>query len=94
METIKEFYHIENVYVVDEAEIPDAPYNINHTKDIAIFAFIGFALSCAYVLVANMLDTTIKDSDTIERQIGVPVLVSIPEYEEMKKVFVYLCHRF
>lgn len=85
IETIEEFYHIENVYVVDEAKLPEEPYNINHLKDIAIFAFIGFALSCAYVLVANMLDTTIKDADTIERQIGLPVLVSIPEYEEMKK---------
>lgn len=85
VETVEEFYHIENVYVVDEAEIPDEPYNINHKKDIAIFAFIGFALSCAYVLVANMLDTTIKDADEIEKQIGVPVLVSIPDYEEVRK---------
>ena len=84
-ETVKEFYHIENIYVVDDAKIPDEPYNINHTKDVAIFAFIGFALSCAYVLVANMLDTTIKDPESIEKQIGVPVLVSIPEYDETKK---------
>ena len=34
-----------------------------------------------YVLVANMLDTTIKSAEDIEKAAGVTVLASIPVYE-------------
>ena len=84
-EEVAEIYSISNVHVVDEAEIPEEPYNINYIKDIAIFAFIGIIVACVYVLIANMLDTTIKDVESIEKHIGAPVLVCIREYESPKK---------
>ena len=34
-----------------------------------------------YVLIANMLDTTIKTADEIERELKLPVLASIPMYD-------------
>ena len=34
-----------------------------------------------YVLIVNMLDTTIKSSEDIEKITGVTVLASIPIYE-------------
>ena len=78
---VKETYKIENVQVIDKAEVSNAPSNINHTKDVVIFAFIGIVISVAYVLVANMLDTTIKSADDIERDMKVHVLAEIPLYE-------------
>ena len=39
-EEVSEVYNIKNVHVIDEAETSDTPSNINHTKDVAIFAFI------------------------------------------------------
>ena len=33
-----------------------------------------------YVLVLNMLDTTVKTAEEIEKQFKVPVLASIPVY--------------
>ena len=83
---VGEIYNINNVHVVDEAEIPDAPSNINHKKDVIIFAFIGAIIAVVYVLVANMLDTTIKTAEDIEKQFKLPVLASIPVYgTEMQK---------
>ena len=38
IENVKEFYGVQNVHVVDAAEVPQEPYNINHVKDIVIFA--------------------------------------------------------
>lgn len=75
---VAEFYNINNVHVVDKAEAPILPYNINHAKDIIIFAFIGLVVSCMYVLILNMLDTTIKSNEDVERKTGLPVLVNIP----------------
>lgn len=74
----EDIYKIDNVVVVDEAEVSDTPSNVNHTKDVMIFAVIGFVVSVAYVLIANMLDTTIKTEEDVESLFKVPVLASIP----------------
>lgn len=75
---VGEIYHINNVYIVDEAESSYIPYNINHIKDILIFIAIGLAFSISYVLIVNLLDTTIKTAEDVEKQLEVTVLASIP----------------
>jgi len=85
-EQVKEIYNIDNVHVVDTAEQSDTPSNINHTKDVLIFAFIGIVVSIIYVLIDNMLDTTIKEPEDIEKTCGVTLLASIPfDNSESKK---------
>lgn len=73
-------YNINNIQVWDEAEISENPSNVNHTKDVIIFTFIGLVVAVMYVLVLNMLDTTVKTAEEIEKQFKVPVLASIPVY--------------
>ena len=86
-EKVKEIYNIENVQIVDEAEIATSPSNINHKKDIAVFAFAGLVIAIMYVLIANMLDTTVKTQEDIEKSINIPVLVCIPFYDmDMEKL--------
>lgn len=80
-EQVGEIYGINNVSIVQKAEVPNAPYNINHTKDVVIFAFIGIVVAAVYVLVANMLDTTIKTSEDIDKHTKLTVLAEIPLYE-------------
>ncbi len=75
---IPEIYKMNNIYILDEAEEENVPYNINHVKDIVIFAFIGLVVASVYVLVANMLDTTVKSQEDIERKLGLSVLVNVP----------------
>lgn len=75
---VKEIYNINNVQIVDEAEIPTEPSNINHVKDIIMFASIGFVIAIIYVIIANMLDTSIKTAEDIEAIHDMPVLASIP----------------
>ena len=78
---VNETYKINNVYIVDEAEVSNTPSNIHHSKDIAIFGFLGIVIAVMYVLIANMLDTTIKTPEDIEKGVGLPVLVTIPYIE-------------
>ena len=80
IEKVNEFYNINNVHVVDEAETPQGPSNINHIRDVVIFATIGAVIAIAYVLIGNMLDTTIKSAEEVEKFIKIPVLASIPVY--------------
>ena len=78
IENVKEFYKVENVHVVDAAEVPQSPYNVNHIKDVIIFAFVGAVIAVLYVLVSNMLDTTIKSEDDIEKIFKQTVLATMP----------------
>ena len=79
-EKVQEIYKINNVQVVDKAELETEPSNINHSKDILIFTFVGLVVAVGYVLIANMLDTTIKSAEEVEKQFKIPVLASIPLY--------------
>ena len=79
-EKVAELYKINNVHVIDEAEIENTPSNINHVKNVVIFAFIGLVIAAAYVLIANILDTTIKTAEDVEKLFKVPVLANIPQY--------------
>ncbi len=80
-EKVKEIYNINNVYIVDEAEISNAPSNIHHFKNIILFALMGIVISVVYVLIANMFDVTIKSPEDIEKGFGIPVIASIPLIE-------------
>lgn len=80
-EKITEIYKINNVYILDKAQVSEEPSNINHAKDIIIFAFIGVVIACGYVLLANMLDNTVKTEADIEKLTGLTVLATIPDYD-------------
>lgn len=82
IDTIKDIYNIENVQILDVAKVENTPSNINHRRDVLMFAGVGVVVSAAYVLIANMLDTTIKSAEDIESMYQLPVLASIPVYEE------------
>ena len=79
-ERVVEIYSISNTYVLDRAEPDATPYNINHIKDIAVLAFIGVIVAVVYILIANMLDNTIKTEQDIEKIGGLLVLSTIPDY--------------
>lgn len=78
---VNTLYKINNVYIVDEAEVRNSPSNINHTKDVILFAMVGLVLSAAYVFILNMLDNTIKSTEDIEKGFNIPVLATIPNIE-------------
>lgn len=78
---VTSIYNISNIHVVDQAEVAEGPYNINHAKDLLLFAFAGIVVASLYVLIANMLDTTIKTAEDVEKNTGLLVLAQIPEYD-------------
>ncbi len=78
---VSEIYNINNVYIVDSAEVESTPYNVNHLKDIVIFAFIGIVIAVMKVLIANMLDNTVKTEQDIEKSTGLLVLAQVPEFD-------------
>ncbi len=83
----KEYYNMDNVYIVDQAKKAEIPYNISHAKDFIKFGIIGIIVAIIYALVTSMLDTTIKSKEEVEKKLGLTVLTTIPLYnfDNMKK---------
>lgn len=74
---VEGLYNIRNVHILDEAQIPQEPSNIHLSKNVLIFAFVGAILVFGYILLINMLDTTVKSDIDIEKTLNLPVLASI-----------------
>lgn len=82
---VEELYKLSNVHILDEAEVASQPCNINLVKNVLIFSFVGAILVFGYILLINMLDTTVKSDIDIEKALGVPVLGSIALTDESSK---------
>ena len=80
-ERVAELYDMQNIKPLDDAKVPTTPSNINHAKDILLFLAGGIVLSVIYVVLANLLDNTVKSSSDIEKAIGINVIAEIPVYE-------------
>lgn len=77
---VNSLYNMNNIYTMDQAEVSNTPYNINHTKDLAVFVMIGLVLSFGLVVVIYLLDNTIKSEKDVEDYASLSVLSSIPMY--------------
>lgn len=78
-EKIKDIYKIENISVVDEAEVPTSPSNINISKTTIFFASVGLILSMVIIYLVSILDNTIKNVKDIEKAVKLPVLAELPQ---------------
>lgn len=76
---VEYYYNIKNIGVVDKAEASKTPYNINIVKQIILSILIGFILGCGTVFIIYYFDNTIKDKETVEEKLKLPVIGSIPQ---------------
>ena len=87
-EQIKEIYNLENISIVDEAEIENQPFNVNHAKDMIIFAFAGIFASAILVMIIYIFDDTVKDEKQIERNVKLQNLGRLPVDKERNELII------
>lgn len=80
---VSEIYKIDNINIVDKAEIPNEPSNINHNRDILLFGLVGFVISVIGVLLKNLFDNTVSSSDDIGKELNLIVLSEIPDCSDV-----------
>jgi len=80
-EKIVDMYKINNIYTLDEAEASHTPYNKKPLKTIFIAMVAGIFISCAFIIVKSLFDTTVKSADEIEKALKVPVIAQIAYYD-------------
>lgn len=78
----KETLNVNNIAVVDEAEVATAPVSPNIKMNLVIGALLGAFVSIGYLFIKFMLDTHIHNKEEAEKYLGIPMLGSIPYYEE------------
>lgn len=81
-ETVKEMLDISNIIIVDNAEINTSPVSPSIKKNMMLGAVAGVVISLGYILLAYLLDSKIKNDETAEQVLDLPVLGAIPYFED------------
>jgi uncharacterized protein involved in exopolysaccharide biosynthesis len=86
---------IANVSIIDPASVPLLPVRPNRKLNLAMGGFLALFVSFGLILGLSHFDRSIRTSRDIERQLNVPVIVTIPEghwrpklVDEQSRVFI------
>ncbi len=72
-----------NISIIDRAEVPGGPHTPNPRRNLMIAIFLGLFGGIGLAFLFEHLDDTIKLSDDMEQQLGLPVLGVIPHSKPM-----------
>ncbi len=78
LQEIKDIYHLNNIGIIDEAQLPEEPNNINHGKDMLLFFAIGMGVAIITLIIFYFFDNTIKTEEEIEKYVHLKSLGNIP----------------
>lgn len=81
--TAKELVPNGNVRVIEEVELPENPVSPNKKMNIAIAFLLGLMVSVGLVFLLEYLDNTYKNKEQLEKDLGIPVLGAIPDFESV-----------
>lgn len=82
MKHVKDIMMVENIKVIDQAQVPKNPIKPRKTINIAIAGVLGLMMGIFVVLLLEYIDNTIKTPDDVERHLGLPIIGTIPIMDE------------
>ncbi|MCR5483343.1 MAG: hypothetical protein K6E99_02925 [Bacilli bacterium] len=77
-QVVKDIYSLDNVYILDRAEVNKKAINDSIVKENVIYFLAGFVLSVGVLFVVFYFDDSIKNSDEIEKKFNVVVIGNVP----------------
>ena len=77
---VVELMKVENVSIVDKAQIPKMPVKPQPSLNIAAAFLGGLMAAVGLIFLLDYLDDTIKTSADVEKYLGLPVLGTIPVF--------------
>lgn len=73
---------VENVKVIDKAEVPENPVKPNKKMNVAVGFLLGLMLGFGVIFLIEYFDNTIKTTDDIKKYLDLPVIGTIPVFPE------------
>ena len=74
---VSKIYELNNVSIIDKAQVPKDVANNTFKRDIVLAIFAGLFGSIALVFVIYYFDDTIKLTDTLEEEMDMPVVAKV-----------------
>lgn len=78
-DSITKIMKVDNVQILDKANLPEKASSPNIKKNTAIGLILGFIIGVAISLFKELSDTTFKTTDDIQEAFDIPVLGMIPD---------------
>ncbi len=72
---------VNNISVVDEAQVPDFPSSPRLLINLALALFLGGAIGVGLAFALEQIDEAISDPSDVEEAVGLPLLGTIPKAE-------------
>lgn len=82
---IAEASEVGNVFIIDPAISPRTPVKPTTRLNAILGVIVGLALGVGLAFLLERLDNTIKTTEDVEHQLGLPVFGSIPEVYERER---------
>ena len=74
-----------NVQVIQKPQLPEHPVSPNKKQNILIAFVLGLVLGVGVVLLIEYLDNTFKSREELEKTLELPIIGTIPDYDNMGK---------
>lgn len=74
---VSDIYQLNNVSVLDVAQISKEPSNNTLLRDIALSGFVGLFGTIAIIFIVYYFDDSVKLSDNLEEEIGMPIVAKV-----------------
>lgn len=78
---INSLFESNSIQVLEEAELPRAPFSPNLPYNLGVALLVGLALGGGIIFLIAALDNTVKAEDDITRYTRAPVLGMLPEVD-------------
>lgn len=80
MDKVINIMKVENVQVIDKAELPKNPVKPNKKMNVAIAFCLGLMIGTGIVFLIEYLDDTLKTPEDVQKHLGLPVIGTIPSF--------------
>ncbi len=85
MDSVKKFMKVENVQVIDEAQVPQEPIKPRPMLNMAIAGVLGVMLGVFLAFLFEYLDNTIKTPEDVRKYLELSVIGTIPKVKDEDK---------
>lgn len=77
---VQEIMKVENVQIIDQAELPKTPVRPNKLLYLAISFVLGLVVGVGIIILIEFLDNTIKTPEDVAKYLELPVIGTIPVF--------------